>query len=142
MIARVMEFVFIIGKLSNIVHHDLNDRVILGVFISTVFSIFSFGLQCCPYYCAMPNMDEHAYQEEFRRVLEPINNPRTNSPQAETTAGTYDTVPISDIGFQMTPVPIRDNDVRDDRAPIAAALELSASAGMTVVENVPPSTAN
>ena len=119
-----------------------HNRVLLGVFISTIFSIFSFGLQCCPNYCAMPNMDEQAYQEEFRRVLEPIINPRTNSPQAETTAGTYDTVPISDIGFQMTPLPIRDNDVRDDRAPVAEALEQATSAGVAVLENVPPSTAN
>ena len=111
-------------------------KLFLGVLISSIFAIFSFGLQCCPKYCAMPYMDEHAYQEEFRRVLAPINNPRISIPPTATIAPTNDTVPMDDIRFR-TPVPIGDNEVRDDRAPVAEAAEQT-SARMTAVEPVRP----
>ena len=81
----------------------------------------------------MPYMDEHAYQEDFRRVLAPIN---ISIPPTATIAPTDYTVPMDDIRFR-TPVPIGDNEVRDDRAPVAEAAEQT-SARMTAVEPVRP----
>ena len=62
---------------------DTLFNYLVGVFISSIFAIFSFGLQCspriCRRFCPMPVMNDHVYQDDFRRALSNIV-PRISSP--------------------------------------------------------------
>ena len=120
MIARVVEVVLVIGKYSTKLNAILKH--FKGVFICSIFAIFSFGLHCCPRicpkFCSMPIMNEHPYQDDFRRALSKyapqISSPTiTNElPPTESTVdhiqfGRHMEAPVAEAIAQNVPIPVR-----------------------------------